>query len=121
MAVCSKGQTPNEPPTSQTDSEVGRYVYWSTPGVGGEYSRGFLDTKRGRVWIYDPQKGTRWKYTDLNLDAIIQAAFDNEKLIEEAMEVRLKKGLDTIGLREELKKMLPSAASFAEIIRQKEK
>jgi hypothetical protein len=69
VAVSLTAQAPKSPTTSQATSEIGRYVFWSTPVAGGTYKWGFLDTKRGRVWV-GKEELDEWEYDDLNNLAI---------------------------------------------------
>ncbi|HXF48282.1 MAG TPA: hypothetical protein VNL73_02505 [Verrucomicrobiae bacterium] len=76
FAVSLTAQAPKSPAPVQSASEVGRYVFWSADLKDYAWF-GFLDTKRGRVWIYVGDSSRTWSYRDLNADARGQVAIDN--------------------------------------------
>jgi len=115
LTVCSTGQSPKEPPAnridkeppvSQIDNEIGRYVYFSIDLRGYKPTYGFLDTKRGRVWIYAPDTtGRVWSYYDLNGDAMEEIVYNQQMEMEELEGELLKAGKDTTAVQE-LKRLL---------------
>lgn len=115
VAVSLTAQAPKSLPSNQPVSEVGRYVFWSTNQGAKVPLAGFLDTKRGRVWVItepDTTVGSVWLYFDLNDDAVAQVRV---RLIQSFL--KAKDTGDTTGFTEEKERMMQEI----ERIREQEK